>query len=280
MAWVPMAVSALGGLYASQQGGKDGQDTSNMPGFQEDAFRDLVAQAEGLMGEGIDPFPGTRVADINPQLMEAFNAQLAAADGMQGTADQASGALGMLLDPSMLDPSQMPGFGGAMDDVTRRHNINLQENVLPGLQGQAVAGGMAGSSRDAIAQGLASSRSQDNLTGTLANMQVQGHGQGLQAMLSALGMSPQVQGMQAAPGQMMAGVGQQLQAHDQMRLDDTASRWMESQMLPWQNLQMASGIFGNNMGQITPGQQMSSGEAGLGTFLALLGAMNQGDWGG
>lgn len=76
-------------------------------------------------------------------------------------------------------PGQTTGSGGYMpnpylgsmaDDITRRVNTNLTEEILPGIRGSFRGMGGAGGSRQGLAEGKAISGSMDALSGQLASL--------------------------------------------------------------------------------------------------------------
>lgn len=63
-----------------------------------------------------------------------------------------------------------PYLDAQADNITKRLNRNLQENVLPGIGQGATMAGQYGGSRQGIAQGKAIGDTQDNLANSLTNM--------------------------------------------------------------------------------------------------------------
>jgi hypothetical protein len=96
-------------------------------------------------------------------------------------------------DPRMGGPAQWGGMGGgptgnqglagaadylwqnpntmAMgNELTRNVNDNLQRSIMPGIRGNAMAGGSVGGSRQGVAEGLATGESMKGLAGALAGL--------------------------------------------------------------------------------------------------------------
>jgi hypothetical protein len=110
--------------------------------------------------------------------------------------NQARGALGNLLNPGV-NP-QLAAYAG---DVQR----NFQRNVLPTIQGQAAGFGQLGGGRQGIAEGLAASDANQQVTDMAANLYNQDMNRMSQAMqfapmLGAFGMNIPWYGLQQYAG--------------------------------------------------------------------------------
>jgi len=117
------------------------------------------------------------------------------------------------------DVGNNPYVQGMMDTNSRNLNQNLQENVLPSLRRGYAGSGQYGSSRQAIAEGLAARGTQeaigDQNSNILLNSYNQGInargqtlGQGLDLTTRALTLAPQTYQTSLFPGQVQQGAGQ------------------------------------------------------------------------
>lgn len=131
--------------------------------------------------------------------------------GMLGTANQNYGQLSNAADVAN-NPNVQNQLAANQQQVTQA----LNEQWLPEVQQQAVAGNAVGSSRQGIAQSQSIERAAQELANANANTMLTAYGQGLSAQQAALGMTPAMLQAQTAPamtqyqgGQMMGGAGQQ-----------------------------------------------------------------------
>lgn len=72
-------------------------------------------------------------------------------------------------------PTPNPYLTGAVSAIQQQSNNNLQQNVLPGINYGAMAGGGFGGSRQRIAQGLAIGQAQQGVDAAAANMYSQAY---------------------------------------------------------------------------------------------------------
>jgi hypothetical protein len=218
----------------------------------------------------------------------------------------ASNATDFLLD-RVLYPESNPALQGAIDAAVRPISQNLTESQLPAVRSGAYTTGNFGSSRQGIAEGLASGRASQAIGDTAANVANQNYQAGLGAMssaygnllgastsaygtktgaladlysnnlnarLNALGMTPQVQGAQLTGALTTSGVGDVQQAADQRARDEATYRALYGQMAPLQSAQnliaLSGAIPGGSTTTTGPAQQQSPFSGALGG--ASLGA--------
>jgi len=168
----------------------------------------LFGQAGGILNQD----PQSFLAGFNPTQIQGQQSLLGAAEGLP--LDQIGQA-----QSSLLNPSQNPFFQQQLQSTLNPFIRNFQQNILPGIRGQAEGVGQSGGSREGIAEGLASQGLLDQLGGITANMGSNAFNTGIQGQLGALGLSPQLAGLSFLPGQIQSQVGGQQQAQTQAGLN-------------------------------------------------------------
>lgn len=250
-------------IYFKGKGGGGSSKTTQttVPWTQQQPYLvDLFKRAqEQLDSSDLSYYPNSTVAPVNPLQTQAQNMALQTAMTQQAPfASNTAGANNFLLGP-VLDPRSNPSlqmYGNYLTDtMTRAFN----EDVLPQIRSGAVAAGQGGSTRQAIAEGIATDRFQQNLGGTLASLYNSAYGQGLDALTRGTALAPQTMGlMQMAPATVSA-VGAEQRAFDQAALDDMVARWNFNQSAPWQELsqyaQLVTGGFGGTSTTEQPSAQ-------------------------
>ena len=111
------------------------------------------------MTGGFDP-KITRAADISPQSVDLTQARAG-----QGVLDPTN-AMRQMLSGIPNNPYLDQQAGAITNMLTR----NVNENVMPGIRSSAIAGGQYGGSRQGIAEGLATSRLNQDLAPALTNL--------------------------------------------------------------------------------------------------------------
>ena len=198
---------------SSQQSSEQWNYGTNVWGPQAGYLQDLYGQAQGTLGSQ-QGYAG------------------------QGSLDQAGGALGQsqqalqrLANPQQTDPL----MGLYANQIGQQFN----EQIAPGIRGDAMLGGNRGGSRQGIGLGLAGAR---------AGQQLQDFGAQLwgQQQQNALQAAQGLQGVAGGYGQLSGQQG----------------------MAPWQNLQQYAGLIGGpafqNLGGYSKSQGTSSGGGGWG----------------
>lgn len=186
MDWLGMATTALGAL-----GGAQGQNASNTTSRSMDPrmdalfYGDLAPRTQGILGAQL------------PMAMGAGNQMLQVGSGLLGR--------------TAPDTPTNPYLQGRADDIQRRTQDLLGQNNLA-IQGNAVATGGLGGSRQGVAQGLAAGKAADYLQGNLAGMYGQAYDQDMgrlrQDWTIGSGLMSQGLNTQFAPLQNTANVYQ------------------------------------------------------------------------
>jgi hypothetical protein len=222
---------------------------------------------------------GGTVAGFDPSQTAGQEGVLAAAAGPQtDLASQGAGTAGFL-SGDVLKPSSNPALQQTIDAATQPIQQQLTSSTLPAIRSGAQGAGQFGSSRQGIAEGIASRGASQAIGATSAGIANQGYQSGLDAMVKNLGLLPQTIQAQLAPSLATSGVGDVRQNMSQQLLSEKNLYEQYPQLLPLLMGQSLAGI-GSGMspqGSTTVGtsSQPNSLMQGLGLGISGLGALGQ-----
>jgi hypothetical protein len=254
---------SLGSITNSLFGGTQSNQNQYINPAQNAQLGNLYGYAGGLLNQ-YQNNPQSLIAGFTQPQIQGQNAALSAASGpLTQMAGMGGQAWGQALNA---DPTQSPFFAQSLQASYNPFIRNFMQSILPGIRGDAVGVGQAGSSRQGIAQGMASQGLLQQLGDMTSQMGQNAYNTGAQQRLGALGMMPQIMGAQLAPAETMMNVGGQQQAMNQ-----------QFNMAPWQ----LGGLFQGLLGSPTVlGQQTSNTSpgllGGLGNFMGNMGGMMSG----
>lgn len=128
----------------------------------------------------------------------------------------------------------------------------VRDQVMPNLQGMFGGAGRAGgaANAEAMARGLGDS------IGALA---YQNYGDERNRQMQGLGLAPSIEAAGYIPGQMLGGVGQQIEGYEGRRLASDMERFNFNENAPWSLLQQYAGIVNPMMGLGSTGTQKQNG---------------------
>lgn len=154
-----------------------------------------------------------------------------------------------------------------LDIYAKQLGQNLNEQILPGMRGQAAAAGQLGGSRDQIGQALATSRTGQQLQDFAGQLYSDDQNRALQANL---GLQSGASGYLQGAG-VMQNIGQGLNQGAQVQQGAGAGMTANAGMygnyaqlagqLPWQNLQQYSALLGGPVVMDQGGQSTSRARA-------------------
>lgn len=238
------AATVIGGL-AGAQGQQQGATTSQqLPEFLQGPVAGqggLIGQTQGLLNQQM---PGA--VQQGQQMTQAGQGLL--------SAPVAGNGMGQIQLNSP-DTATNPYATGILDDLQRRQNEVIAQN-LAGVQGNFVGAGGLGGSRQGIAQAQAISQGADNFTGQAANFMGGLYNQDQNRALQQYGMDQGFYGQQRGQDLAQVGIG--------------AGLVQQGQQAPWLPIQNAADVYG----QFSPfGNRTTSQESGGGWQGALGGAL-------
>lgn len=198
------------------------------PGLKEaySAYSDLFQQG----GPGY--YPGQDY--ITPDPMENYAKNLQAAYAMQSLPAQfadAQAAQRNLLGAT--DVANNPYVGGMADVIENRMGRQFREQLMPRIEGGAVAAGQKGGSREALMGGQAAGRVSEATGDALAGLYGDAYRSGLGAQVSGLSFAPQLAGMGMLPMEVLGDVGAYRRAVSDQALQSDINRWNYLQEQPY-----------------------------------------------
>lgn len=173
------------------------------------------------------PTMANNVVGFNPTQV-AGQAGVASSTGNQGNiVGSAGNASQFLTSGNALDPTSNPALQSTINASTRPIINDLLEQTLPAIRSGADTTGNYGSSRQGVAEGIATGKAAQAVGDTSAKVATAGYNSGLDAMTKALGLAPSTAQAQAIPGATLSSVGdvQQQQAQAQQTAADTSSNY-------------------------------------------------------
>lgn len=178
-------------------------------------------------------YQGSQVAGFTPEQIQGQGQVLGAAPIQGDIARSAAASNEFYTSGRVWDPASNPNLQGAVDAAVRPIYEGLTEKALPAIRGEAVTTGNFGSSRQGIAEGMAT-REASRAAGDTASKLVQSQYEtNVNAQLKAMGLLPTVQGAQTVEGTTTSGVGDVRQAMEQALLGQDVNAFNFDQMAPF-----------------------------------------------
>lgn len=210
----------------------------------------------------------------NPSLI-AQQMQLGTAQQGQGLGSQAMDSASFNLNNGRYVSSN-PYLQDAIQAAVTPAIRNYNEVTMPGLRMGGMQSGSLGSSRQGVAEGIASRGLTDTIANTSATMANAGYNTGLDSANATLKNLPGIMTGAAIPGQLTSQVGSQLENRDAATeaYNSNVATWANAG--PWQTLQNWANLLGS---QSSPGSTTNStgdsggsssgGLGGLGSLASL-----------
>lgn len=231
--------------------------TQELSPEQRQLFSLVIPKAEQFINQPLQLYPGSTVAGFDPLQQAGREMTVEAAQGLVPQVENTQAASNFLLGP-VLFPESNPALRAATDAAIRPVTENFTENILPALARDAISAGGYGGTRQSIAEGLAGKEVVAQSGDIAANLANQAYQQGLNAMVAALSQQPQLFQAALLPGTAVEAVGAQGRQLEQARLTEAASKFMNTQILPFLQAQevasLAAGIPGGTVTSNTVGQ--------------------------
>ncbi len=255
--------------------------STTLPGNQQN---NVDALLQGVLdyfnSGGRSFFPGDAVANFDPLQVQGQEGLVNFARGPgQDLVDRSTASNDFFLDiNNILNPENIPGFQGATDAITREFTDNLTQNILPFVRGGATASGQFGGSASGIGQALAVSESNQGLTDSLANLNLEAYAQGLDSFNQAQNRVPGLFALGGAPSVLTSSVGDVRQAQSQREIDADVERFNFGQNEPLNILQVLRDLTGGagQFGGTVESTGTSSGGGGGGLTQGIGGALTLG----
>lgn len=222
------------------------------------------------------------VAGFDPLQTQGQDMALAAAPTQSSVVGGAASATNRLTSGELLTPDANPALRDTISASTRPIINDLLERALPAIRGEASTTGNFGSSRQGIAEGLATGRAAQAVGDTAAKVATTGYGQGLDAFGKGVALAPSTAQAQLLPGLTTSGVGDVRQALQQALLGEKTGRFNFEQLLPLLMGKEFAGIAGTlpGAGSTTTGTVASPNPIMQGAGLGIAGLGALGSMGG
>jgi len=219
---------------------------------QQPYLQDIFSQAQQkYYGGQPQYYPGTTVA---PQTEATTAAQGyltgTAAPTLQGLGQTAANTSNFLATGAPY-VSQNPYLQDAIGAGIRPIVRNFQESILPSIRADFGQGENYGSSRRALATGVAAGRTSEAVGDVASQMASRGYETGLDAQVKSLALQPQVAGAVNAPAVALDAAGQQQQAQMQDEINAMIEKWNYEQTAPWASLTQYQNLVQGNYGGTT-----------------------------
>lgn len=251
---------------------------------QQPYLRDLFSRAQTLSQQPMQTYPGSTVAGFTGPQLQGQQMALDAANAMGPQIQSAQGASQFGTSGAVLSPDSNPYLAQHAQAATRPIQEQLVEEVIPGIESQAVAQGAYSSNRPGVSKAMATGRAADAMGDVTTDIYSNAYGQGLDYMGKSLALAPQTMQLGTMPSQIYQGVGSQQQQMDQAQLTDLVNKFEQQQMEPWDRLsQYGSLVGGGNYGgtsnrQVDRATNQALSTLGGGATGAWMGSMVPG-WG-
>jgi len=277
---------------------------------QQDYLTDVFQKAQDAYGAtSKTPYTGSLYAGPNQNQIAANSMQLANAQGLASAGSTISGLGQGLINKTANVPqvsvqgSDPASFQAMLDAALNPVMEKWTQNILPGIQSEAINQGAFGGARANLALGRAAGDAagemgniaaalgyQDRqrvqelmLSADIQNQQATQRGDVLrmQELASIPGLLSTGAAMQGAPASALASMGGQQQMWEQEALMDAYNKFMMEQQAPWIGLPQYADLIQGNYGGSQSGTATMSGMTGPSTTSNILsGALGGGLLGG
>lgn len=229
--------------------------TAKMSPEQQELYKLALPGVKEFAATVPERYPG-QVAGFDPAQTAGQNIALASAIPQQMLANTALGSSTALQSPEFA--ASNPWLDQAISASVRPITEAYQQDILPGIRDQFQGAGQGfGGSRRAIADARATSDYMRNVGDTASKLGLGAYNTNIDAMVKALGLTPQTQQAQVAPGLTVSGVGDVRQNMAQQQLNEFISGFNYEQLAPFLQSQdiisLISGIPGGTTTSLSTG---------------------------
>jgi hypothetical protein len=222
---------------------------------------------------------GSTIAGFDPSQVAGQEGALQSAGTQEALARSGAGTTAGWLDPNALDITQQPGLQGNIEAATRPITQALTEQALPAIRDSAERSGNFGSSRQGIAEGLASGRASQAIGDATSGLVSKAYQTNVDAQLKALGLLPSTIGTQVEGDLTTSNVGDVRQALSQAQLGEKVGDFNYDQLAPFlqskEIMSLLTGLPGGSSTTVASGPQTNPLTSALGGAAsgAALGSM-------
>jgi hypothetical protein len=183
-------------------------------------------------------FPDSTVAPVNQNQQSGEQQALQyASNGATQVGNAATAGVTNLIERSG-DVNNDPNFQGAVNAVIRPVVQQFMDagGPLSQIRNEAVASGQYGGSRQGVAEGIATSRLNQQLLDTTAKMGTAAYQAGLESQARGVALAPTAQQAGVTPAALTASVGDVQRQQEQEMINAAIDRWNYNELLPYNKL--------------------------------------------
>lgn len=204
-------------------------------------------------------YPGSTVAGFDPSQVAGQEGALGSAGVQTDLARSGADTSNFWMSDAPWLPQNNPALQGTIDAATRPITQQLTESTLPAIRDSAERTGNFGSSRQGIAEGLASGRASSAIGDATSKITEDLYSTNTSNQLKALGLLPQTTGVQTAGDVTTSGVGDVRQSMAQALLGEQAGNFNYDQLAPFlqskEIMSLLSGLPGGSTQTVASGPQ-------------------------
>lgn len=215
-------------------GNQPTQSTTTQLSPQQQQIMDLaLPKVQQFAASTPQKYPNSAITPFNANETAGQNSVLGQVGNINTVGNNAAQANNFYTSGNVWDPAANPNLQHAVDASVRPIYQNLTEQVLPAIRGDAVNTGNFGSSRQGIAEGLAT-RGASQAAGDTASKLVQNqYDTNVNAQLKATALAPSVQQGLTTGGTVQSGVGDVQRAQEQAALNEQVGNFNWQQYAPF-----------------------------------------------
>jgi hypothetical protein len=224
-------------------------------------------------------YQDSTVAGFDPSQVAGQEGALQSAGTQKALAGGGAGTTLDWLNPNALDITKQPGLQGNIEAATRPITQALTEQALPAIRDSAERSGNFGSSRQGIAEGLASGRASQAIGDATSGLVSKAYQTNVDAQLKALGLLPSTINTQTTGDLTTSNVGDVRQSMAQALLGEKVGNFNYDQMAPFlqskEIMSLLTGLPGGSTMSTASGPQKNplTGALGGAAAGASLGSM-------
>jgi hypothetical protein len=178
-------------------------------------------------------YQGTGIAGFDPAQVAGQTGALQSAGVQTDLARGGAGTSNYWMSPQALDVNNNPTIQGMLDRNARSVNTALTETALPAIRDSAERTGNFGSSRQGVAEGVATGKASQALADANAQTLSNAYNTNVESQLKALGLLPQTIGSQTSGDLTTSAVGDTRQALEQAKLNEQIGNFNYDQLAPF-----------------------------------------------
>lgn len=193
-------------------------------------------------------YQGSTIAGFDPLQVAGQEGAVGSAGVQTDLARSGANTSNFWMSDAPWQPQNNPALQGSIDAATRPITQALTEQALPAIRDSAEKTGNFGSSRQGIAEGLATGRASQAIGDATSKIVNDNYSTNVDAQLKALGLLPQTAGAQTTGDLTTSAVGDTRQALAQALLGEQVGNFNYDQLAPFlqskEILSLLSGLPG------------------------------------